>query len=68
MTDIVDVTNDLTPEQRLVMSDKLETLMTRASRNAHHAQPGELYWEGLTEGLNNAYKLVNEINDDYNME
>ena len=24
------------------------------------------YFEGVADGLNNAYKLVNEINDDYN--
>ena len=65
MTDIVDVTNDLTPEQRLELSDKLEKLMARY--NPRGSAIETLYFEGVAEGLNCAYKLVNEINDDYNM-
>ena len=61
---LVDVTNDLTPEQRLEMSEKLEKLI----RKFNVADPGALsqYFSGVQDGLNHAYKLVNEIDDDYN--
>ena len=62
MENLVDVTNDLTPEQKQALSDKLEVLMakygTLACRSYH--------FEGTAEGLNIAYKLINEISDDYN--
>lgn len=62
MGKIVDVNNDLTDDQKQALSEKLEKLIgkyTKMSRN-------NMYFAGVTDGLNHAHKLINEINDDYN--
>lgn len=60
---IVDVTNDLTHAQRQRLSDKLELLMRKYGTMSKRESP---YYEGIADGLNIAYKLINEIDDDYN--
>ena len=60
---LVDVSNDLTDEQKLALSYKLEALMAKYGRSR-----GQMYFEGVADGLNHAYKLINEIDDDYNSE
>ena len=69
MKTVVDVTNDLTLIQRLEMSDKLELLMSKygtlSGTNLQQSNTRH-YFEGIAEGINIAYKLVNEIDDDYN--
>jgi len=62
---VVDVSNDLTPEQKKAMSYKLELLMIKYGRLGSRIEP---YFEGVADGLNHAYKLLNEIDDDYNSE
>lgn len=58
----LDVSNDLTDEQKKILSDKLEVLMGKYARlGGRHSD----YFNGVMDGLNNAYKLVNEIEDDY---
>lgn len=64
MANLVDVANDLTSEQRQVMSDKLEILMRKYGTFSRRGN--NKYFEGTAEGLNIAYKLINEIDDDYN--
>ena len=61
---IVDVTNDLTPEQREAMGDKIEKLMCHYSRMQR--QSGNSYFSGAVDGLNSAWKLIYELDDDYN--
>jgi len=65
MSNIVDVTNDLTDAQKLALSDKLELLMAKYGKLGGREVS---YHTGVLTGLNNAYKLINEINDDYNIE
>ena len=60
---LVDVTNNLTDEQKQEASDKLETLMGKYMRLADR---DDEYFTGVADGLNHAFKLINEINDDYN--
>jgi len=58
---LVDVTNDLSDEQKLTLSNKIETIMTKYSKSNNMD-----YFVGVVDGLNHAYKLINEIDDDYN--
>jgi len=60
---LVDVTNDLTDEQKESLSNKLETLIAKYSRLAGR---DDEYFTGAADGLNHAFKLINEIDDDYN--
>lgn len=64
----LDVSNDLTDEQKKVLSDKIEVLMGKYGRMIGQLEldgHNTAYLNGVMDGLNNAYKLVNEIEDDY---
>lgn len=61
-TEIVSLENDLTEEQKQLLSDRLEVLMAKYS-SLH-----DTYFNGVVSGLNYAYKLINEIDDDYRYE
>ena len=64
MKTIVDVKNSLTQEQRDELSVKIEKLMAKYSAVA--LARGNRYFAGVVDGMNNIYKLINEIDDDYN--
>jgi len=59
---VVNVKNDLTPKQRQELSDKIEKLMQQYGRFSLE----NMYFAGVIDGMNNIYKLINEIDDDYN--
>jgi len=61
----IDVSNDLTDAQKQDLSDKLEILMAKYGR---FSGPDAKYFDGVADGLNHAYKLVNEIVDDYSID
>jgi len=63
---LVDVTNDLTDEQKLVLSNKLEAIMAKYTKMARGDDFAKDYFTGVADGLNHAFKLTNEIDDDYN--
>ena len=68
---LIKVTNNLTKKQRQELSNKLEVLLMKYSKHAFTAQMrgrDDLYFEGVQEGINMAYKLINQIDDDYNSE
>jgi len=60
---LVDVTNDLTDDQKLALSVKLEILI---AKYLNLAGRDDEYFTGVADGLNHAFKLTNEIDDDYN--
>jgi hypothetical protein len=71
MKQVVKIRNSLSPEQQREMADKLtslirkyETLSSRSSSTGK--QDTHSYFEGVADGLNHAYKLMLQINDDYN--
>ncbi len=63
---IVNVENDLTAAQKKDLSDKLEKLMAKYTICQIDTK-SEDYFAGVVDGLNNAFKLINEIEDDYNV-
>lgn len=64
MKTIVDVKNSLTQEQRDELSDKIEKLMAKYSGMA--LRGNRYYFSGVVDGMSSIYKLINEIDDDYN--
>ena len=66
MSRIVDVSNSLTSEQRKELSAKIEAL--EAKYATLHLKSGSQFASGVSSGLNSAWKLINEIDDDYNSE
>ncbi len=68
MTSLIDVTNDLTYIQRQDMSDKIEIIMRKYGLLSSDNIGGDRYYfNGVAEGLNIAYKIINELDDDYNV-
>jgi hypothetical protein len=71
MKQVVKIRNSLSPEQRKEMAEKLNSLIrkyeTLSSRSTMTGkQDAHSYFEGVADGLNHAYKLMLQINDDYN--
>lgn len=61
---------NLTNHQVKVLSDAFEKIM--ADYNERYIYPdrnndSNMFFEGTINGINNCYKIVNKINDDYNM-
>lgn len=75
MKQVVKIRNSLSPAQRQEMAEKLNALIRKYeelssgivnSNQASNVWDAYTYFEGVADGLNHAYKLVMEINDDYN--
>jgi hypothetical protein len=57
----------LTPKQIEKLSNALELLMTKyANYSKLENAQDRAYYAGVMDGLNDGYKLVNKIDDDYN--
>lgn len=66
MSKIIDLHDiGLTNDQKKQLSDWFEVLMTKYSRMAHSRSEPNRYLDGVADGLNHAYKVVNNIEDDY---
>ena len=64
MNNVVDVVNTLSDAQKNEISDKIELLISHYKRNFDcRMNP---YFGGVIDGMNHIYKLINEIDDDYN--
>ena len=50
----------ITDEQRKKLSEALEKIMLK------YSTCGNNYFDGVNDGLNHAYKMINAIDDDYN--
>jgi hypothetical protein len=64
----LDTSNTLTQEQRDHICKRIEALADRAQRIQFDVEKlgrRDMYWDGVTSGLNQAYKLVQDIFDDY---
>lgn len=59
---------NLTSLQKELLSKALEELMTKYSKMASLRRDEKLsaYADGVSDGLNHAFKLINNIDDDYN--
>jgi len=65
----------LTTEQKELLTEALETLMRKYEvlanyvRDNNNNERGFHYghFTGVADGLNNAYKIINNIDDDYNL-
>jgi hypothetical protein len=58
----------LSPKQTELLSNALEMLMTKyAGYSKLEDSQDRAYFGGTADGLNDAYKLINKIDDDYNL-
>jgi len=64
----------LTGEQRELLRDALEKLMRKYNKFHRRAfvkggnHEKTMYFAGVVDGLNHAFKLISEVHDDYNEE
>ena len=71
MKQVVKISNSLSHRQQVEMAEKLGALIEKyevlssRSQNFKHMDHHS-YFEGVADGLNHAYKLILEDNDDYN--
>jgi hypothetical protein len=57
----------LTSKQKELLSDAIEKLITKyANYSKLENAQDRAYYAGTGDGLNDAYKLINNIDDDYN--
>ena len=67
MSRLVDLENSLDDSQKKDLSEKLELLMSAFGNRARHNPARAEFYDGVVDALNNAYKLVNGEDDDYNL-
>jgi hypothetical protein len=75
MSSIVDIAAlseklNLTEEQKLLLSAAMEEIRNKYAKVENEDKSSmaiRMYCNGVADGLNHAYKIVNGIDDDYNL-
>ncbi len=56
----------LSDEQKTLLSEAFENLIKKYNSHAESSETNRLYFDGVADGINNCFKVINGINDDYN--
>jgi len=67
---LIKAKNSLTKEQKKEMTEKVEKIMRKYEQfiNLDGSETSITYFAGVTDGLNHASKIINEVLDDYSLE